>query len=121
LIDLPNPERLFAPGMSARVEVDLAGGRHQALTVARDAVVTKSDGRREVWRVRTEDGRSTADPVRVEIGRASGDRLEILSGRLLPGDRVVLLGNERLRPGDLVEPRPALPANGASTAAIGQP
>ncbi len=117
LIDLPNPDRLLAPGMSARVEVELTGNHHEVVTVPRDAVVTKSDGRREVWRVRTEDGDSKAEPVRIEIGRANGDRVEVLSGQLETGDRIVLLGNERLRPGDRVEPRTAQPTNSASTAA----
>ena len=118
LIDLPNPERLLAPGMSARVEVELSGDRGEVMTVPRDAVITKSDGRREVWRVRTEDGDSKAEPVRIEIGRANGDRVEVLSGRLEVGERIVLLGNERLRPGDRVEPRTTQPTNSASTAAI---
>ena len=118
LIDLPNPERLLAPGMSARVEVELTGNHHEVLTVSRDAVVTKSDGRREVWRVLTEDDGSKAEPVRVQIGRANGDRVEIVSGQLEAGERIVLLGNERLRPGDRVEPRETQPADDTSTAAI---
>lgn len=124
LIDLPNPQGLLAPGMSARVEVELSGGRSEALTVPRDAVITKSDGEREVWRVRTESDGARAYPVRVRIGRASGDRLEIMPGALEAGDPVVLLGNERLRPGDAVETHSALPSDGgstASTASTGRP
>jgi len=103
LIDLPNPDGALAPGMSARVRIDLAGGQDRVLTVPRDAVIAKSDGSREVWRVQREDGLSKAYPIAVETGRASGDRLEILRGALDAGDQVVLLGNERLRPGQRIE------------------
>ena len=115
LIDLPNPDGALAPGMSARVRVDLAGGQDTVLTVPRDAVVAKSDGSREVWRVQLEDGLSKAYPVAVETGRASGDRLEILSGTLDAGDQLVLLGNERLRPGQRVEASEARDALGMTS------
>ncbi len=109
LIDVPNPDGLLAPGMSARVRVELAGEspdgeRETSLTVPRDAVIAKSDGSREVWRVRLDDGVTKAYPVPIETGRASGERLEILRGDLEAGDQVVLLGNERLRPGQTVAP-----------------
>lgn len=107
LIDLPNPERMLAPGMSARVRLTLPGEAREVLTVPRDAVVAKSDGSREVWRVQLEDGVERARPVSIEIGRALGDRLEVLGGELAAGDRLVMLGNERLRPGQAVAPQEA--------------
>jgi RND family efflux transporter MFP subunit len=119
LIDLPNPDRLLAPGMSARVRVALAGGEAEVLTVPRDAIVAKADGTREVWRVQEEDGILKAYPVQVETGRAGGDRLEILSGDLAAGDRLVMLGNERLQPGQSVAPQPRGPEpDTAETAAL---
>jgi RND family efflux transporter MFP subunit len=119
LIDIPNPKGLLAPGMSARVRVDLAGGEEQVLTVPRDAVVAKPDGSREVWRVQEEDGILKAYPVPVETGRAGGNRLEVVAGDLAAGDRVVMLGNEQLRPGQSVAPQPAEPgAETAETAAL---
>jgi RND family efflux transporter MFP subunit len=105
LIDIPNRDGLLAPGMSARVRVDLEGDSAEALTVPRDAVVAKSDGSREVWLVRADDGDSKAYPVSVETGRAQGERVEILRGEIVAGDRVVLLGNERLRAGQSVAPQ----------------
>ncbi len=114
LIDLANPERLLAPGMSARVRVELAGELTEVLTVPRDAVIAKSDGSREVWRLQVDDGIARAWPLAVVTGRAIEDRLEIVQGGLAEGDRVVLLGNERLRPGQVVTPQgPA-----AETAAV---
>ena len=46
-----------------------------------------------------------AYPVAVETGRANGDRLELLRGDLRAGDRLVLLGNERLRPASALHRR----------------
>ncbi len=110
LIDIPNPDHLLAPGMSARVRVELDGADTQALVVPRDAVVAKSDGSRQVWRVRDQDGALKAFPVQVQIGRALGERLELLEGDLTEGDPVVLLGNENLRPGQAVRPTEQTPA-----------
>lgn len=123
LIDLPNPERLLAPGMSARVSVELDDGTVEALTVPRDAVVAKTGGTRQVWRV-DRDGEDVprVQPIRVELGRAVGDRLELLSGALDAGDEVVLLGNENLKPGQAVAPQDPDPEPvaepGPDTAAI---
>ena len=110
LIDIPNGDHLLAPGMSARVRVELDGEDVQALTVPRDAVVTRSDGSRRVWQVREEDGELKTFPVSVEVGRAQGDRVELVGGDLTAGERVVLLGNENLRSGQAVRPRIETPA-----------
>jgi RND family efflux transporter MFP subunit len=109
LIDIPNPEHLLAPGMSARVLVELQNGVSEALTVPRDAVVAKTDGSRLVWRVREDDGVLKAYPVTIETGRAHGNRLELVNGDLEAGDRIVLLGNENLRPGQPVRPKDGAP------------
>ena len=105
LIDIPNSKHLLAPGMSARVLVELKDGVSESLTVPRDAVVAKTDGSRHLWRVREDDGVFKAHPVTVETGRTQGDRLELVSGDLEAGDLIVLLGNENLRPGQRVLPR----------------
>jgi RND family efflux transporter MFP subunit len=113
LIDISNPDRLLAPGMSARVSVETVNGVARAVMVPRDAVVSRSDGSRQVWRVRQEAGVLRAYPVPVEIGRAQGARLEVVSGELAAGDRLVLLGNENLRPGQVVSARDAVSAAAA--------
>lgn len=110
LIDIPNSDHLLAPGMSARVRVELGDTDSHALTVPRDAVVARSDGSRLVWRVKEEVDELKAFPVSVEIGRAQGDRVELLSGDLVAGERVVLLGNETLRSGQTVRLKAGVPA-----------
>jgi RND family efflux transporter MFP subunit len=113
LIDIPNQDHSLAPGMSARIQVELGDGEAEALTLPRDAVIMKVDGSRQVWRVRDDNGVLKAFPVQIRTGRAQGDRLEIVTAELREGDRIVLLGNENLRPGQPVAPEPA----GAETAA----
>ena len=105
LIDIPNRDHLLAPGMSARIHVELDDASVEALTLPRDAVITKVDGRRQVWRVKEDDGVLKAFPVEIETGRARGDRIEVVGGALREGDRIVLLGNENLRPGQPVSPK----------------
>lgn len=105
LIDIDNRDHLLAPGMSARVWVPLQQARVSVMTVPRDAVVARPDGERLVWRVQAEADMLKAFPVRVQIGRAQGDLLEVISDELAAGDRVVLLGNETLRPGKTVTDR----------------
>lgn len=103
LIDLDNSAKLIAPGMSARIFVQLSGGESEALLLPRDAVVMKADGSRIVWRVQQQDDQTKVSPVTVSLGRAVGDQIEILESLLKPGDQVVLLGNESLRPGQAVK------------------
>lgn len=102
LIDLPNPEHLLAPGMSARAQVETREGKTSVLTLPKDAVVVDVSGTRQVWRVEALDGESIVQPVKIAVGRASGGRVEVLDGGLAAGDQVVLLGNEQLKPGQRV-------------------
>ena len=102
LIDIANPEHLLAPGMSARVHLEVSGGESEAVMVPRDAVVTRADGSRLVWRVQGEGDVLQVHPVPVRVGRAQRDQVEVLGDALRAGERVVLLGNERLRPGQRV-------------------
>lgn len=105
LIDLPNPERRLAPGMSARVRVEAEGGEEPVLTVPRDAVVSEVDGTRRVWRVARSDDAFTVESVSVGLGRSRQGRVEIIEGGLRSGDQVVLLGNEQLESGQRVSPQ----------------
>lgn len=80
---------------SVTIQVPLGVAR-QVLSVHKDAVVN-SRGQSVVYVVEAD----TASLRPVRLGEAVGARLEILDG-LAPGERVVVRGNERLRPGQSV-------------------
>lgn len=92
--DLP-----LAAGNSVTLMVPVSAPR-RLVTVPKDALVQAGGGGWQVFTV--EDG--TAVPRLVSLGAADGDRMEVLTG-LIPGDIVVVRGNERLRPGQPVEAR----------------
>ncbi|RMH11598.1 MAG: efflux RND transporter periplasmic adaptor subunit [Gammaproteobacteria bacterium] len=69
----------------------------RALTVPRDALVLRSDSTR-VFKISPD---LVATPVTVTTGYGNPERIEI-HGNLKAGDRVVVRGGERLRPGQKV-------------------
>lgn len=101
--DFPNPQRLLRPGML--INVELAGRERQALLVPEIAVVQV--GRDSfVYRVKA-DG--SVEQVKVEIAARSGGKAEIASGAN-SGDRIVVEGTGKLRPGAKIsEVKPASP------------
>ena len=66
----------------------------QVLAIPRDALVLRRSGT-SVYRV---NGDNKAENVPVQVGIAAGDLVEV-NGKLDPGDKVVIRGSERLRPG----------------------
>lgn len=103
LIDIENAKHTIAPGMSAQVFVELSGNNAKALLVPRDAIVLRADGSRLVWRVKEDkEGQLKVEAVNVLVGRAQQERVEVLQSSLQEGDRIVMLGNENLRPGQLI-------------------
>ena len=105
-INIDNRQHKIAPGMSARIYVELSNSNSLALLVPRDAIVVKADGNRIVWRIAKEEegeeGQYKVESVKLLTGRAQGERIEVLESALKAGDRIVLLGNENLRPGQIV-------------------
>ncbi|MBF0250406.1 MAG: efflux RND transporter periplasmic adaptor subunit [Alphaproteobacteria bacterium] len=88
-------------GAAANQGVNLqipAGPAQDVVTVHKDALVNK-DGRRVVFVLA--DGKAEMRPVK--LGDAVGTRFVVLSG-VEPGEQVVVRGNERLRPGQDIEP-----------------
>ncbi len=86
---------LLKPGMFARVTLPIAG-KTLALMVPKDAVVL--GGRTPVVFTIGRPPTHSAQPVPVELGPAMEGWIEV-HGDLKPDDRVVVEGNERLRPG----------------------
>ena len=97
----------LAEGMEARVHLPKGLGG-QTLIVPRDAVLN-ARGENVVWTV--QDGK--AAPVSVYVVGFRGLLAGVKSPQLKEGMDVVVKGNERLRPGQAVAPRPA--ANAPST------
>ncbi|HAA50310.1 MAG TPA: efflux RND transporter periplasmic adaptor subunit [Planctomycetaceae bacterium] len=98
---------LIKAGMLSRVTLP-TGARTRALLVPKDALVL--GGRSPVVYV---VGADKADPkkqvvrlVPVRLGVASGSLIQV-TGEIAAGQQVVVQGNERLRPGQSVSPRPA--------------
>lgn len=97
---LPNPEQLMMPGMFARVRL-IGRGPYEAL-LAPDTAITTDQARRVVFVV-DEDNIARARPV--ETGpKALG--LRVIRSGVEPGDRVVINGIQRVRPGAKVTPQP---------------
>ena len=93
-----NKERLFTPGLFARLK--LAGsGRHPATLVLDRAVGTDQD-KKFVLVVKPD---STVDYRPVQVGRLVDGFRIVLSG-LLPGERIVINGLQRVRPGMRINP-----------------
>ncbi len=99
-VRIPAPDRRVAAGMLAEVEFRAAEDASMIL-VPKDALVTSS-GRPAVWIVGS-DGTVSSSPVRA--GGGHGAWVEILEG-VEAGQRVVSVGNERLRPGQAVREAP---------------
>jgi RND family efflux transporter MFP subunit len=89
------PDDTVAANQSVVLHIP-SGAAKEAVTVHKDAI-TQRRGKRVVFVVKKTDEGLRADMRQVELGDAFGLRFEVLKG-LTPGDRVVIRGNERLRP-----------------------
>ncbi len=98
-VNIANPDGLILAGMLARARFDI-GAETDVLFVPKDALVPRPDGTSYI--VQVVDGKAVMIPVRLISG--SGEKFAIvpLKGKLAAGDRVVVRGNERLRPGQAV-------------------
>lgn len=96
-IVFPNPEGLLLPGMfvRARVQEGVAG---QAILVPQQAVSRDPKGNPSVFVI---DSEGRAQQRMLKLDRAIGDRWLVASG-LSGGDRVIVEGLQRIRPGSPV-------------------
>ncbi len=90
--DLPNPDRLLRPGML--ISVTLPSAERQALMVPEIAVVQIG---RDSFVYRAKDDGSV-EQVRLTLGARGDGKVEILDGAKA-GDRIVVDGTGKLRPG----------------------
>lgn len=97
----PNPKALFTPGMFARIQV-AAGPPREALLVP-DAAIGTEQVRKFVYVV---DAENTAKPKYVTLGQVVENNLRVVTG-LEEGDRVIVNGLMRVRPGAKVTPSTA--------------
>lgn len=95
---LPNPEHLLRPGLLMRVEL-LAAPR-EAVVVPEAALVQEAQSH---WVLALADASETprAERRAVEIGQRGAGWVEIRAGLNL-GERVIVDGQERTRPGEAV-------------------
>jgi RND family efflux transporter MFP subunit len=99
-LTFPNQGGKIPAGMLA--EATLPGGdAYDAVIVPKDAVVTRG-AEKTIFLL---NGDNTVEPLRVGTGAGAGDWVEV-QGSLRAGQRVITRGNERLRPGQKVNPEP---------------
>ncbi len=101
----PNPEHLLRPGQFARVR--LTKGVDEGRVVIPSAALGGALTARNVFVV---DENGVANPRPVTTGPSTGDAITILDG-LEGGERIVVAGRERLRPGARVTDAPPRPAD----------
>ncbi len=107
---LNNSNRLFTPGMFARVKLE-DGGSHAAVLV-RDSAVGTDQNRRFVLVVTPQN---TAEYRAVELGPLFDDMRVVRSG-LAPGEVIVVNGLQRVRPGSPISPERVVMQEHASSA-----
>lgn len=100
---IDNADNKIAPGMSAKIYIALKKLHKKVPVVPADAVILKPNGSRLVWKLVRRGQKHIVQPINVIAGRRIDHWLEISSEQLNPGDQVVLLGNENLRPGQQVK------------------
>lgn len=99
-LEIENPETisgyLLQPGMLGKASIQI-GVENEMLLVKKDALVL--GGRQPtVYKIIQQGSDTTAIPIAVTTGATVGDWIQI-TGNISSKDRIVLLGNERLRPG----------------------
>ena len=96
---LPNADRLFTPGLFARVQ--LAGGTESEALLINDKAVLTDQDRKYVYVVGPGDKAVRKD---VELGRFNG-RLRVVTAGLAAGDKVVIDGTQKIfSPGISLKP-----------------
>jgi membrane fusion protein, multidrug efflux system len=90
----PNPKHILLPGMYVRALIQ-EGVVDRAILVPQQAVSRDTKGNSLVFIV---DAENKVQPRTITVARAIGDRWNVPSG-LEPGDRVIVEGIQKVRPG----------------------
>lgn len=97
---LENSKRVFNPGLFARVRVPLSKPIPSVLVT--DRAIGTDQSQRFVYIV---DDKNIAQYRAVRLGRLEDDGLRVVTEGLHPGERVVVTGIQRARPGKPVAPQ----------------
>lgn len=97
--EFPNSDEALKPGMFLSVALEVTT-KEDAVVVAEEAIV--SEGLRHIV-YPVVDNKVERRVIR--IGQRQGGKVEVLEG-LKPGETIVVLGVQRVRPGAAVTPRP---------------
>lgn len=89
-----NPEQLLLPGMYVRAVIEI-GTRPNALLAPQRGITRDPKGNATALVVGSDD---TVELRSLEVSRAIGDQWLVESG-LAPGDRIIVSGLQRIRPG----------------------
>ena len=109
----PNPRMDLLPGLFVRAAIRQAEVE-QAILVPQQSVLRNPDGSTVVWLVSPDD---TVVPQPVTIRQAVGDQWLVENG-LKGGDRVIVSGFQKTRPGAQVAAVPFEAANGPAVPAV---
>lgn len=96
---MPNPDKLLLPGMYVHAELD-EGSDPSSLLVPQQAVSHNTHGDAQVWVIKPDD---TAELRQIQIGQAVGQDW-LVTGGLKAGERVVIVGVQKVKPGAKVKP-----------------
>jgi len=108
----PNPDHVLLPGMFVRAVVEEGVDEH-AVLVPQQGVSRDVRGNPLAWVVGQGE---VVEQRRLTLGRAVGDRWLVVKG-LTGGDRVIVEGRQRVRPGDAVH---AVPSGDAGSRPAGE-
>jgi len=112
---VPNPDHLLMPGMYVRATISNAV-LDQGLLVPQQSVSRDAKGNASVMLVNAEN---TVEVRPIEVSRTVGDQWLVSSG-LAEGDRVILEGLQKIRPGAPVNASEAGAASAAANGATAQ-
>lgn len=109
-MEFPNTRHILLPGMFVKAIIQ-EGIKEDAILVPQQAVTRTPKGEPMVMLVNEQGG---VEPRIIAVERPVGDKWHVISG-LKPGDRIVLEGIQKIRPGMPVKPVAFEPGKGGNS------